>query len=115
MRDQKPSNAIAISAERGRRYYEITHAMIAEQGGAGKCSVSRQQLIRRFAAAAVLAEQTEAQLAQGNRINIKAHALLALTLVRIAQCIGIDRQAKDATRSLRDYLAEKRPETKAAE
>jgi hypothetical protein len=103
------------SSQRARRYREITEAMIAEQGGIEHCGEGRRQLIRRFAAAAVLAEQLEAQLARGNHVDIKAHAQLTSTLVRIAQCIGIDRQAKDTTRSLHDYLAEKRPETKAAE
>jgi hypothetical protein len=93
-----------------RRYRDIAHAIIGEQGGADQCSESRQQLIRRFAAAAVLAEQLEARLAYGNEIDITAHALLAATLVRIAQCIGIDRPAKNTTSSLREYLAAKTTE-----
>ena len=43
----------------------------------------------------------------GDKIDITAHALLASTLVRIAQCIGIDRPAKNTTPSLREYLAAK--------
>jgi hypothetical protein len=93
-----------------RRYRDITHAIIGDQGGADHCSESRQQLIRRFAAAAVLAEQLEAQLAHGERIDITAHALLTSTLVRIAQCIGIDRAARNTTPSLRKYLAAKTTE-----
>ena len=100
---------------RARRYREITQAMLAEQGGVEKCTEARRHLIRRFAAAAVLAEQIEAELARGDRVDIKAHALLASTLVRIAQCIGIDRTAKNNTPSLSEYLSAKTTEKKAAE
>jgi hypothetical protein len=53
------------------------------------------QLIRRFAAAAVLAEQMEARLANGEQIDIAEHATLSSTLVRLAQRIGIDRVPRD--------------------
>lgn len=109
------SAVVRRSSDRARRYRDITHAIIADQGGADQCSESRKQLIRRFAAAAVLAEQMEAQLARGEEIDITAHALLASTLVRIAQCIGIDRPAKKASPSLRDYLAAKATKTEVAE
>jgi hypothetical protein len=62
-----------------RRFRDIVNAMIADHGGADQCSESRMQLIRRFAAAAVLAEQMEAVLAQGNSIDIREHALLCST------------------------------------
>ena len=68
-----------------RRYRDISFAMLADQGGDDQCSESRKQLIRRFAAAAVLAEQMEAQLARGESINISEHALLCSTMVRVAQ------------------------------
>ena len=64
----------------------------------------RKQLIRRFAAAAVIAEQMEAKLANGGEINITEHAQLSSTLVRIAQRIGINRRFKDITPALPDYL-----------
>ena len=95
-----------------RRYRDVLRALMVDQGGADQCSESRKQLVRRFAAAAVLAEQLEARLAYGDDIDITAHALLAATLVRIAQCIGIDRPAKNTTSSLRKYLAAKTTETK---
>jgi hypothetical protein len=98
-----------------RRYLDIIRALMADQGGADQCSESRKQLVRRFAAAAVLAEQLEARLAYGDEIDITAHALLASTLVRIAQCIGIDRPAKNSTSSLRDYLASKATEKEVTE
>jgi hypothetical protein len=87
-----------------RRYRDIANAIFVDQGGEGRCSESRKQLIRRFAAAAVIAEQMESRLANGGEINISEHAQLASTLVRIAQRIGINRRAKDITPALPDYL-----------
>jgi len=90
-----------------RRYRDIFVAAVDDQRGAGRLSEARLQLVRRFAAAAVLAERMEARLMCGEEIDITAHALLASTLVRIAQCIGVDRPAQNTTPSLRDYLAAK--------
>jgi hypothetical protein len=82
-----------------RRYRDITSAILVDQGGADLCSESRLQLIRRFAAAAVLAEQLEARLANGEQIDITEHAALSSTLVRLASRIGIDRVSRDVTDS----------------
>jgi hypothetical protein len=80
-----------------RRYRDISNAILVDQGGVDQCSESRLQLIRRFAAAAVLAEQLESRLANGEQIDIGEHATLSSTLVRLAQRIGIDRVARDVT------------------
>lgn len=77
-----------------RRYRDIASAILIDQGGADLCSESRKQLVRRFAAAAVLAEQMEAALARGQEISITEHCLLASTMVRIGHRIGIDRIPK---------------------
>jgi hypothetical protein len=78
-----------------RRYRDIANAILADQAGVDQCSEARKQLIRRFAAAAVLAEQLESRLANGEQINISEHATLSSTLVRLAQRIGIDRVPKE--------------------
>jgi hypothetical protein len=65
--------------------------------GRRDASESRLQLIRRFAAAAVLAEQMESRLANGEQIDIAQHAALSSTLVRLAAKIGIDRIPRDVT------------------
>jgi hypothetical protein len=62
------------------------------------------KLIRRFAAAACLADQLEARLARGEQINIQEYSLLVLTMVRVAQRIGIDRVPRDVVPSLVEYL-----------
>jgi hypothetical protein len=67
------------------------------------CSESRRQLIRRFSAACVLAEDLEGRLARGEEIDVERHALLCSTLTRL-QRIGIDRRAKNITPSLSEYL-----------
>jgi hypothetical protein len=67
-------------------------------------SEARQQLIRRFAAASVLAEEMEARLANGAQIDINEHATLSSTLVRLASRIGIDRIARNITPTLNEYL-----------
>jgi hypothetical protein len=61
---------------------------------------------RRFAAAAVIAEELEAKLARGEAIDIAEHALLCSTLVRVARQIGVNRIVRDVTPSLRDIINE---------
>ena len=69
-------------------------------------SEARLQLIRRFAAAACLAERLESRLVRGEDISLQEHALLCSSLVRLGQRIGIERVAKDIT-TLADYLRER--------
>jgi hypothetical protein len=87
-----------------RRYRDITAAILVDQGGEDRCSEARRQLIRRFAAAAVMAEQLEAKLANGAQIDTQEHATLSSTLVRLSAKIGIDRVPRDVTPSLSEYL-----------
>lgn len=87
-----------------RRYRDIYAALTSDQGGAQHLSEARTQLCRRFAAAAVIAEQMEARLARGEEIDLNDHALLSSTLVRLAQRIGVDRRARSIVPDLADYL-----------
>jgi hypothetical protein len=89
-----------------RRYADIAAAVVADQGGVDQCSESRLQLIRRFAASAVLAEQMESDLANGKQIDFSEHALLCSSLVRLANRIGINRVAKDISPALGDLIRE---------
>jgi hypothetical protein len=89
---------------RARRFKDITAALVVDQGGADRLTEARFQLVRRFAAAAVIAEQLESHLANGEEIDVQQHALLCSSLVRLAQRIGINRRAKDITPALPDYL-----------
>ena len=67
-------------------------------------SEARVQLIRRFSAAAVLAEQLEAKLANGEEIDIAEHAQLCSSLVRLSARIGIDRRARKIVPTLDQYM-----------
>ena len=87
-----------------RRYRDIASAIVNDQGGVEQCSETRQQLIRRFSAAACIAEKMEAALVRGEQIDVAEHGLLCSTLVRIAQRIGINRVPKTIVPSLHDYL-----------
>jgi hypothetical protein len=80
-----------------RRFYDVCHALISDQAGLDRCSEARLQLIRRFAAAAVMAEEMEARLARGESIDVAQHAQLSSTLVRLAARIGINRRLKPIT------------------
>jgi hypothetical protein len=86
-----------------RRFKDIASQILIDQGG-DRCSESRKQLIRRFAAASVLAERMEARLANGEEISVVEHSLLCSTLARLVSRIGIDRVARDITPSLNQYL-----------
>ena len=88
-----------------RRYRDIANAILADQSGSDQCSEARRQLIRRFAAASVIAEQLESRLANGETISIVEHSTLSSTLVRLAARIGIDRVPRDVTPSVSDYIA----------
>src|SRR5262249_81067 len=87
-----------------RRYRDIATAIATDQGGADRLSETRLQLIRRFSAAACLAEQLESRLARGEEIGIQENSLLGSTMGRVAQGIGIDRRARNIMRSLSEYL-----------
>jgi hypothetical protein len=87
-----------------RRYRDLVRTIITDQGGAAQTSEARMQLERRFAAAAVLAEQMEARLANAEAIDIAEHAHLTSTMTRVAQRIGIDRRARTVVPALRDYI-----------
>jgi hypothetical protein len=87
-----------------RRYRDIAQAILIDQGGADRVSEARLQLVRRFSAAAVLAERMEAALANGEEIDIAEHALLCSTLVRVANKIGINRIPKEIEQTLSEHL-----------
>jgi hypothetical protein len=99
-----------------RRYRDISFAIFQDAGGVEQCSEARQQLIRRFAACSVIAEQMESELANGKPINIAEHSQLSSTLTRLASRIGIDRRAHDITPpSVESYLAHVAKTREAAE
>jgi hypothetical protein len=87
-----------------RRFFDISSAIIADQGGLDRLAEARLQLIRRFAASAVMAEQLEAALARGEAIDIGQHAQLVSSMVRVSNRIGVNRRAKEIVPTLQHYL-----------
>jgi hypothetical protein len=96
-----------------RRFRDLVAQIAVDQGGFDLLSESRVQLIKRFAAACVIAEQMEARLTNGEDIDISEHALLCSTLVRLGQRLGIDRVPKDISGpTLQQYLNDKYTQAK---
>ncbi len=96
-----------------RRYHDLVAAIVADHGSV-PLSETRMQLIRRFAASAVLAEAMEAKLVSGGTIDVTEHSQLSSTLVRLASRIGLDRVPKDVPpATLSDYMAQRRRELDA--
>lgn len=87
-----------------RRYRDIVAAIITDQGGLDRMAEARLQLVRRFAACAVLCESQEARMANGEALDIAEYSTLTSTMVRVAQRIGIGRTAKDVGPTLGDIL-----------
>src|SRR5262245_11726696 len=80
-----------------RRYRDLLAALVNDQGGADHISEARMSLCRRFAAAACIAEAIEADLVNGKQIDTSEHCLLSSTLVRLANRIGLSREARNIT------------------
>jgi hypothetical protein len=89
-----------------RRYQDLVANLTADAGGDAGMSEARRQLIRRFAALAVLAESTEARLALGEPIDLSEYCSISSTLVRLASRLGLNRAAK-LVPQLRDYIEAK--------
>ena len=89
---------------------DIASAIINEQAD---CSEARLQLIRRFAACAVMAEILETKLANGETIDITEHAALTSAMVRVASRIGINRHTKTIGPTLGDLLKRRMSEREA--
>jgi hypothetical protein len=97
-----------------RRYRDLYASIAQDQGGIERMSEARAQLIRRFAAASVMAEMMEAKLVGGENIDLQEYSQLSSTLVRLAQRIGIDRRARNITPTLAEYLEAKSNEPEPA-
>jgi hypothetical protein len=86
-----------------RRFYDITAAIFADQGGVDRCTEVKIVLIRNYAAAAATAEALNARMAMGEPVDIDQLAKLSSTLVRLASKIGVRRHAK-LVPHLGDYI-----------
>lgn len=96
-----------------RRYRDILSLIVADLGGSERLSEAKRQLIRRFAATSVMAEQMEARMANGEDIDVDEHVSLSASLVRLAVKIGLNRHTK-ALPNMEEYLRIKADRKKAA-
>jgi hypothetical protein len=74
-------------------------------GGLDQVSEIKLGLLRRLAAATVQAELLEARMVNGEQVDILTLCTLASTTVRIASRLGLERQAKNVTPTVRDYVS----------
>jgi hypothetical protein len=87
-----------------RRFRDLIGAFVADMGGISNCSEIKLALLRRLAAASVLAEQIEAQALNGSEINLAEYCNLASTTVRISSRVGLTRQTRNVTPTLTEYI-----------
>jgi hypothetical protein len=99
-----------------RRYKDIAGAILRDLGGIEQCSQTTIEVVRRFAAIAVLAEQMESRLVNGEAVNSAEFCLLASTLTRLSNKIGLRRIPKAvASLTLQDYFDREQPSADDAE
>jgi hypothetical protein len=94
-----------------RRFRDLVSAYIADMGGIDNCSEVKIGLLRRLAAASVLAEAIEAKAMNGVDIDLSEFCNLASTTVRLSSRVGIERKPRDVTPSLHEYLDVEREES----
>ena len=87
-----------------QRYKVIIEQMVVDAGGGGGLTEARKQLIRRFAAGSVLAEQLEVRIAKGELVSVQDYSSLSSTLVRLATRVGLNRTSKNVTPSIASYI-----------
>lgn len=80
-----------------RRFRDLIGAFVADQGGLDQLSEIKVGLIRRLAAASVMAEMIEAKAMSGADVDVSVFCNLASTTVRIASRLGLERVQKDMT------------------
>jgi len=78
-----------------KRYKDLVCIIVADQGGADMLSEARMQLIRRFAAAACLAEQMEARVAR--RSTWKSTPSFPPRWSASVNHLGLERVPRDVT------------------
>jgi hypothetical protein len=87
-----------------RRFRDLISAYISDMGGIENCSEIKIGLLRRLAAASVLAEAIEAKAMNGVAIDLSEFCNLASTVVRISTRTGLTRQSKNVTPTLAEYI-----------
>ena len=68
---------------------------LSDMGGLDRCSEIKLGLLRRLAAATVVAELLEAKMVNGEQVDVGQLCTLASTTVRIASRLGLERVPRE--------------------
>jgi hypothetical protein len=87
-----------------RRFRALVERMTNDMGGVQNLSAGEEQLIQRAAMISVTCEQMEQKAANGEPFDLTVYATATGHLGRTLKLLGLKRQPRDETPSLRDYL-----------
>jgi hypothetical protein len=87
-----------------RRFRSLITRMVEDLGGEGALSTGQQQLVRRCAMISVQCELMEQAAVRGEGFDLAIYGELTDRLGRTLQRLGLKREPRDVTPSLKDYL-----------
>jgi hypothetical protein len=100
----KPLMAEKLSSAPAARLRELMSRMTADLGGSENLTEAEAQLIRRAAMISLTCEEMEMKAAAGEPFDLTTYATATGHLGRTLKLLGLKRQPRDTTPSLRDYL-----------
>jgi hypothetical protein len=95
--------AVDYRTAQGKRFSQLTSALISDAGGPDKISTMKLLLVHRAAAAATVLEQIEAQALAGEKYNLAEMGVLSNIVLKCARLLGTARTPHDLP-SLESYL-----------
>jgi hypothetical protein len=87
-----------------RRFRDLVSRFVVDMGGLDQCSEIKLGLLRRLAATTVQCELLEAQMVNGEPVNVFELCTLASTTVRLSTRLGLERVPKDVGPTLGELL-----------
>jgi hypothetical protein len=78
-----------------RRFRDLVSSYVVDMGGLDLCSEIKLGLLRRLAATTVQSELLEAQMVNGQPVDIATLCTLASTAMRLSVRLGLERRARD--------------------
>ena len=88
-----------------RRYRELVYCMVEDLGG--DLPTAKQAVVNRAASLIVWCEKQEAEFALSGDLDVATFTTATNTLRRLLADIGLDRQTKDITPTLAEYLSDR--------
>jgi hypothetical protein len=79
-----------------RRFRDLVSRFVVDMGGFDQCSEIKLGLLRRLAATTVQSELLEAQMVNGEPVDIATLCTLASTSMRLSVRLGLERRPRDA-------------------